>query len=318
MSDLIDIETKIKKNIPLAPLTTFNIGGSAELFVEVGSKDELVDAINLAQNKDLGITILGGGSNVLVADTGIKGLVIKINNKTLVLKGDRIEVGAGSKLIDTARLANNNGYTGLEWASGIPGSAGGAIRGNAGAHGYYIADVIETIECFDKIKNIFKILSKKDCEFSYKDSYIKQNKSLVIWSAYLKLTRGNLVEIRNKVDSYIKIRESSQPRLASAGCVFKNLSFDDIQATSDKLAKYIIKNNPPKNGKIGAGWLIDLIGLKGKRVGDVKVSLEHGNFIVNTGHGKASDVIDLIKFIKKRMYDQFGIELEEEIQYLGF
>ncbi len=311
-----EIDNKIKQNIILAPYTTYKIGGPSEFFLEINNETELINGINWAFSKNINVTILSGGSNVLINDTGVQGLVIKINNKELLLKGDRIEAGAGVNLIDVARLACNNSLSGLEWASGIPGSIGGAVRGNAGAHGKYIADVVETIKAFNKDNGIIKTFSNNDCEFYYKDSYFKQNKNFIILKVLLKLSVENLENIRRNVENYLKIREKSQPRLASAGCVFKNLKFSDIERTSDKLANYILKNNPPKNGKIGAGWLIDLLGLKGKKNGGVKISLEHANFIVNTGKGTADDVKQLINFIKKRVFDQFGIKLEEEIEYL--
>lgn len=313
-----DIELKIKENVVLASFTTFRLGGVAEFFLEVKDKEELMEGIEWAQRKNLLITIFSGGSNVLVSDSGVKGLVIKIDNKGFKLKGDRVEAGAGADLISVSRLANNNNYTGLEWAIGIPGSVGGAVRGNAGAHGQYVANVVETVECYDRDKQMFKFFSNKDCAFDYKDSHFKQSRRLVIWSVIFKLEKGDQSLIRKSVEGNLEFRDRAQPRLASAGCVFKNLRFDYIQEKSPKLAMYILKNNPPKGDKIGVGWIIDVMGLKGRKNGEVKVSLEHANFIVNTGKGTAREVRDLIDYIKKRIYDQFGIEIEEEIEYVGF
>ncbi|MCX6800310.1 MAG: UDP-N-acetylmuramate dehydrogenase [Candidatus Falkowbacteria bacterium] len=309
---------KIEQNIILAPLTTYKIGGPAQFFFNVQSRDDLLMASEWATLNNTPITCLAGGSNVLINDTGIKGLVLKIDNKNLQIKGDRLEAEAGANLMATSRLANGQGYSGLEWAIGIPGSVGGAVRGNAGAHGFYMADIVETIECFDLTRREFKKFSNKDCEFTYKESLVKKNPNLIIWNIEFKLIKGNPIEIKANVEKFIEIREKSQPRLASAGCVFKNLDILDIELISPKLANYIQKNNPPKSGKVGAGWLIDLIGLKGIAKGGAKVSLEHANFIVSTGRATANDVIFLINLIKKRTYDQFGITLQEEIQYLGF
>lgn len=311
------IESKIEKNKILAPLTTYKIGGPAEYFINIKTKEELMAAVNLAHNKNMQLTILSGGSNVLISDDGISGLVVKINNCSSALRGDRLEVGAGVELMSISRLANSHAYSGIEWAVGVPGSVGGAIRGNAGAYGKYIADVVETVECYDTVKQEFKIFSQNDCDFFYKESHFKRNSNLIIWEVILRLEKSDIAKVRSRVDRYIKKREESQPRLASAGCTFKNLLLSDIELASPKLAAYIQANNPHNSGKIGAGWLIDLIGLKGKAMGGVKVSLEHANFIVNTGKGKASDVKQLISYIKKRVYNQFGIKLEEEIQYLG-
>ena len=313
-----NIEVKIRESVMLGPKTTYKIGGAAEFFLEVSTKEELMGGLEWAEAKSHTVTIIAGGSNVLVSDAGVKGLVIRLNNNGFKLKGDRIEAGAGASLIEVSRLANNNNLTGLEWAIGIPGSVGGAVRGNAGAHGIYMADAAETVECYDRRKQVFRFFSNNDCAFNYKDSHFKQNRDLVIWGIYLKLATGKQTEIRNQVSAFLKFRDSAQPRLASAGCVFKNLQFDYIERTSPKLANFILKNNPPKGGKVGAGWIIDAIGLKGMKVGNVKISLEHANFIVNTGRGTAKEIRELITYVKKRIYDQFSIELEEEIEYLGY
>ncbi len=311
-------ELNIKTNIPLIDHTTFKIGGPAEFFIEVKEKQDLINAVKWAKVNNKKITILAGGSNVLIADRGIKGLVIKLNNNKISLKDNRVECEAGANLINTSRLTSHNSFKGLEWAIGVPGTIGGATRGNAGAYGCYISELIKTVEVFDKEKLDFVYFNKKECKFSYKESVFKKNPNLLIWKVILMIKKGNIGEIKNNLNIYTQKREESQPRLPSAGCIFKNINFKYLEQQNEKLAKTALKKKIVKNkNKIGAAWLIDLAGLKGKKIGKAKISLEHANFIVNTGNAQAQDIAMLIYNIKKDILAQFNIELEEEIQYLS-
>ena len=310
-------QIQIKQNIPLAPYASFKIGGPAEFFIEVKEKEELIQAFKWALENNQKVTVLAGGSNILVADRGIKGLVIKLNNNQFSLKGERVECGAGANLINVSRFVSNNNLTGLEWAIGVPGTIGGATRGNAGAYGHYIADAVEIIKVFDKEKLEFKNFSNKECQFSYKESVFKKKPSLLVWEITLKTKKGDITKIKNNLENYIEKRMESQPRLPSAGCIFKNINLNYLQQQNEELAKIAIEKKIAKNNKVGAAWVIDLLGFKGKRIGGAKVSLEHANFIVNTGHATAQDVAILIDNIKKEIKIRFNIELEEEIQYLS-
>lgn len=311
------IEAKIQNNIPLAPLTTFKIGGPAKFFLEANTKEELIAAIGWAKEKGEKVFILGGGSNILISDKGVDGLVIKINNNQADIKGERVHAGAGALLSRINILANGNNLSGLEWSVGIPGTLGGAIRGNAGAYGFNVGESIETVEVFNFTKDNFEQFSKKDCKFGYRDSIFKYDPSLLIWNIVLKLESGDPGEMKNKMDGYIKNRVESQPRLPSAGCVFKNFSFESLQAANEKLAGLAEESGKVKGGMVGAGWIIELLDLKGKAIGGAKVSLEHANFIVNTGKATSEDVIMLISYIKQQVRDRFKVQLSEEIQYFG-
>ena len=308
---------QIQQNIPLAEYSTFKIGGPAEFFIEVKEKEELIEAFKWAAENNQKTTVLAGGSNVLIADRGIKGLVIKLDNNKFVLKGERVECGAGASLINISRFTSNNNLAELEWAIGVPGTIGGAVRGNAGAYGHYISDTLEIVEVFDREKLEFKYISKKECEFEYKESIFKKNVNLLIWQVTLKLKKGDINEIRNQLEIYTKKREESQPRLPSAGCVFKNINFNYLQQENSELAHIALDKKIIKNNKVSAAWLIDLMGFKGRKNGNTKISLEHANFIVNTGRAQAQEVAMLIYNIKKEIKNKYNIELEEEIQYLS-
>jgi UDP-N-acetylmuramate dehydrogenase len=311
------IELKIKKNIPLAPLTTFRIGGAAKFFVEVKSKEDLVEAVEWARKEKEPIYFLGGGSNLLIADDGLPGLVIKFINREAVNLSPRFACGAGASLAYVISLTRAAGLSGLEWGFGIPqATIGGCIRGNAGGFGMNTSDIIETVEAYNLKKNRWEVLSQKDCQFGYRTSIFKTDPELIIWSATMRLKAAPAGEINAMIDNNMKKRDTSQPRLPNAGSIFKNLFVEDIRHINPQLAEFITEQGVAKGGKIGAGYLIDLHGLKGKTIGGAKISLEHANFIVNTGRATARDVIELMEFVKKEIKIRFKVELEEEIVIL--
>lgn len=314
-------DSKIQQNIPLAPMTTFKIGGPAKYFVEIKTKEELAAAFDWACENKEPVFILAGGSNVLINDKGVDGLVIKMRNDGIAVKGARLECGAGACLMAAARAAISENLTGLEWAVGIPGTVGGAVIGNAGAFGRSISESVEMTEVFNVKKKRFEQFSNKDCLFSYRESIFK-NKNRenlkLIWQVILKLQKGEQGVIGGLANQYLEYRRKTQPKLPSAGCVFKNLEFADLRQITPICANEAMKAGVVKDGKVGAGWLIHKLGLKGKTIGGAKVSLEHANFIVNTGKAAAEDIIMLISFIKQQARDKFGVQLREEIEYLGF
>lgn len=317
------IAEKIEKNFPLAPLTTFKIGGLAEYFFEARAEDDLSEAVLFAKENKLPANIIGGASNILINDAGLKGLVIKISGgaeKSISLTAENdcylIKTWAGESLAGIVRLAGENGLTGLEWASGIPGSIGGAVRGNAGAFGGCMADNAYRVRAFDTISGQFNEYGKKQCHFGYRQSLFKKEEDLIIASITLKLEKGDKKEIEEKMKDIIKRRVEKQPKgLASAGSFFINPEVED-----EELVKKFEKDTGAKcrGSKLPAGWLIAEAGLTGKRIGDIAVSEDHANFIVNLGQGTAGEVIMLASFIKQKIRTQFGVQLKEEVRYLGF
>ncbi len=315
----MSIEDKIKKDVPLAPSTTFKIGGPAKLFIEIRDKEDLPWAMEWARENKEEIFIFGGGSNVLVNDRGVDGLVIKIKNDEIKVRSERLDCGAGAGLAQASRLAVSQGLAGLEWAAGIPGATvGGAVVGNAGAFGTSMSALVETVEVFNLKKKRFETLSNRDCKFDYRHSLFKESGDYLIWGAVLKMAKENKEVVEQTVNKYNSFRFQSQPRLPSAGSVFKNLSFAKLQEANANLADMAEEEGKVKNGMLGAGWLVELAGLKGKTIGGAKVSLEHANFIVNTGKATAEDVVMLISYIKQQVRDRFKVQLQEEVRYLGF
>lgn len=308
----------IQENIILAPLTTFKIGGPARFFTEVSSEEELIEALQYARDNDVQFFILGGGSNILVSNEGFDGLVIKMQDTKCEIQKNKIEVSAGTSLGSVVNLAMQNGLTGLEWAAGIPGTVGGAIRGNAGIPLGCVADNVESVKTIVIASGAKKTFSNKDCQFDYRSSIFKENDDLVIISAVLKLKDGDREEISKKIKEIIEKRSRAvhpNPKEPSSGSFFKNPKVDN----SELIASFE-KDTGQKviDGKIPAGWLIDELGLRGKKMGGVMVSEKHGNFVINLGAGKAQDVVMLASLIKMKVRNQFGVQLKEEVQYVGF
>jgi len=300
---------KIKKNIILSSCTTFRIGGRAKYFFSAQNKKEIIQAVNWAKKKNLDFFILGGGSNILVSDSGFDGLVIRLDNKNYKVNGNIVSVEAGMPLNELVKISIDNNLSGLEWAVGIPGTIGGAICGNTGAFGHSISDFILSVEIL-KNKEI-KILQKEDCSFSYRNSLFKNNRNIVILSAKFKLKKDNKKKSKEMLAKYLNQRKITQPVEPSAGCIFKNPFCTDLSKINKKLA-------PIKDNRISAGWLIEECGLKGYKIGQAQISKKHANFIINCGQAKAEDVIILISLTKQKVRDRFNIQLEEEIKYVGF
>ena len=315
----MEIEKKIKENIPLASLTTYRIGGPARFFIEIKEKNDINDAFAWAKEKKIKTYILGGGSNLIIPDAGVNGLVIAMKNESAIVRGERMECGAGTTLARACSLAVSNNLSGLEWSSGIPrATIGGATRGNAEAFERSMSSIIETVEVYSKKRKKFDILSNRMCKFSYRESIFKKDSNYLIWDVVLKLETKPSPEIQALIEKSISFRNKRYPNLPSAGSVFKNIDPDYVKSNNKILFERELKNKIGREGKISAGLIIDMLGLKGKTMGGIKISLEHANHIVNTGKGTAEEVVMLISYIKQQVRAKLGIQLQEEIEYFGF
>ncbi|HEX7586333.1 MAG TPA: UDP-N-acetylmuramate dehydrogenase [Patescibacteria group bacterium] len=306
----------IQQNIPLSKYTTFRIGGPAKHFVEVATIDELKEALDFAKKNNLDFFVLGGGSNILVSDAGFSGLVIKIKLNDIKLEGKKMEIGTGVFLAKAVRDSIENNFSGMEWATGIPGTLGGAVRGNAGAYGGEIKDMVESVKVLDTEKMEIKIFQNAECDFRYRHSMFKHSPKLVIVSAVLKLKKGNKENVQKKAQEIIAQRIKKLPQGApSAGSFFIN-----PVVTNEKLIKEFEEEKGVKSkaGKVPAGWLIEKADLKGKNIGGAVVNEIQTNYILNTGNATAEDVVMLASFIKQQVRDKFGVELMEEVQFIGF
>ncbi len=287
---------RLVEHAPLAPYTTFHIGGAADLLLEASNSAELEALWRLAHEYQVPYLVLGRGSNVLVADRGVRGLVV-INrcsgwdiNPTGMLR-----VASGTLLSQVARQTAMMGWAGLEWGAGIPGSVGGAIVGNAGAHGGYVGDVLISATVLDHGQ--VRTLSGPDLGMGYRTSRFKQisagNGRPLILEAVFALRPGDPEALSQQMAEWMHWRGEHHPKEPSAGSVFK------------RTAQY------------PAGFLIDQAGLKGRRRGDAQVSPQHANFIVNLGQARASDVRALVEEVQSTVAKQFGTHLELEIEMIG-
>ncbi len=311
----------IKKDILLCEHTTFKIGGVTEYFLIAKEKEHLIKAIKFAKKLKLPIFIFGGGSNLLVSDKGLKGLVIKIQNLDKKFKiqksklGVVIEAGAGTELKNLVNFSVEKSLQRLEWAGGLPGTLGGAVRGNAGAFGGEMKDAILKVEALDKNFNLIK-LSNKQCQFSYRSSIFKKNNWIVV-SVAIKLKKGDKKNIRAIVQSHIKYRRERHPlEYPNAGSIFKNCALSAFPSKLKKSFSGVVKNDPFPI--VPVAYLISELGLKGAKVGKAQISKKHPNFIVNLGGAKAQDVLKLINLVKQKVKKKYNLKIETEIQFVGF
>lgn len=306
MAEILSIGQSLKIRLPslregvlLKDWTTFRIGGPAKYFFQAETEQDFIKAIKTARKLNVPFFVFGGGSNLLVSDDGYDGMIIKCEASLIKHKQQGnvhiIKAEAGAKLMDIVNFALQRSLVGLEWMAGIPGSIGGAIRGNAAAFGGTTGDIVTRVMAFNVRKYRKTLFQNIDCNFAVKNSIFKQDTSLIILDVEIELEKGDREQSKKEINKHLNLRKERHPLdLPSAGCIFIN---------------------PMDNS---AGLLIDKCGLKGVKIGGVQVSEKHANFIVNIGDAKAKDVIALIKLVKSRVKDKFGIELKEEIHYLGF
>jgi len=311
--------TQYKENEPLAKHVNFRIGGPAKYFVEARSTQDLIDAVKVAQEYSLPYFILGGGSNTLVADEGYLGLVIKAANRTTRIEGERVTVEAGVISATVARASADKGLRGFEWAISLPGTIGGAVRGNAGCFGGEIKDNLESV----KILRGGEVMTVpvQDMDYGYRHSILKDEgyEHDVVLEATFKLTPGDRLEALALIDKNLAGRKASQPLgSSSAGCMFKNFEYKSEDEVAKLAAKLEIPEAMKNMHRLGAGWIIDQLGLKGIKMGEAQIAPQHGNFLLNVGHATAKDIVTLISFVKTKARDEFGVQLQEEVQYLGF
>ena len=273
--------------------TTFRIGGTADIFVTIKDPKEAADVVRLLLARSVPFTVIGNGSNLLVSDKGYRGCIICMGADGITVSGTKITAGAGTLLSKVARAAYDNSLTGLEFASGIPGSLGGAVVMNAGAYGGEMKDVIRKVTMLDTVTNETVTVDSADMKFGYRTSIVKEHPYIVL-EAEMELMNGDKEAIRARTDELAVARRSKQPlEYPSAGSTFKR----------------------PEG--YFAGKLIEDAGLKGFAVGDAMVSDKHSGFVINRGNASAEDVINLIRTVRSTVFEKFGVMLEPEVVMLG-
>lgn len=288
--DFVDI----RFDEPMSAHTSFKIGGPADVLIRITSEEEMESALRLSREWNVPVFIMGNGSNLLVRDGGLRGVVLKINDgfDQIWVEGDAIRAQAGALLTAVSKTALRESLEGLEFASGIPGTIGGAISMNAGAYGGEMKDVVDQVRAMDKDGKVI-LLSGEDMEFAYRDSRVKRD-DLIVLDVIMKLVRGDHSKIDEKIRELTSQRTSKQPlEMPSAGSTFKR----------------------PEG--YFAGKLIEDSGLRGLRHGDAQVSEKHCGFVVNRGSSTCKEVMELIEVVRKTVRDKFEVELEMEIKLAG-
>ena len=290
----------IKLDEPMSKHTSFRVGGNADAYIIVQNKENLIEVLKIAKEYNLPITIVGNGTNLLVKDNGIRGLVINYASSNFEIidanKVDeyKIKVDSGVKNGVFVQFLLKNELTGFEFAAGIPGTIGGAIYMNAGAFGGEIANIVESVT-YISLKDLkIYTLKNEQCEFAYRTSIFEQDEDKIILEAIFNFKKGKKEEIAQKMDEFRNKRFSSQPLdKPSAGSTFK------------------------RGENFITAKLIDECNLKGYKIGGAQVSEKHAGFIINTGNASAKDIIDLIKYVKTKVYEKFGVEIKPEVRIIG-
>ncbi len=293
---LINITGKdnVRINEPMKNHTTFKIGGPAQYYVTPESVNQIQEVVSLCRNMNIPLHVIGNGSNILVGDDGVDGVVLALFNtfSDYEIKDNVITAQAGMSLIKLAVVALREGLTGLEFASGIPGSVGGAVYMNAGAYDGQMKDVVTSVTVLDEAGNI-RILGRDELDMGYRTSAVAKN-NMIVLQVVIELKSGDKEQIKARMNQLSELRKQKQPlEYPSAGSTFKR----------------------PEG--YFAGKLIADAGLKGYSIGGAAVSEKHAGFVVNMGGATAKDVVELTDYIKKRIMEQFGVTLELEVKRIG-
>jgi UDP-N-acetylmuramate dehydrogenase len=311
LQELTDL--RVSADVPLSLYTRFGIGGPADLMVETASHEAFQQAMVIARESGLPHVVIAGGTNLIVSDSGFRGIVLRFTGARLEVRGMRIYVEAGSVLQDVVDRSIEAGLAGIHTMTGIPGSLGAAVYGNAGAYGHSINESVERVHYCDGLG--VHSLTGADCEFEYRGSIFKRRKDWVILAAELSFTAGDRIELQKVATEIRTIRDAKYPpAMKCAGSIFKNCFFRALPpAVQAEVPEKVVRE-----GKVPSAWFLEQVGAKGMRRGDIQVAAYHANLIYNDGHGLASDVVAVISDLKQRIRSRFGFEIEEEVQYVGF
>lgn len=303
---------QFQKNHPMSKLTTLQIGGPAKLFVEVKTQAKLIEAIQYAKQHNMDYLVIGGGSNLLVNDEGINCLVIKNEITGIEHQGTSLKVKSGTILQDLVDYSITLGLAGLQKITGIPGTVGGAILGNAGAYGQTISDHIISVVILNSFQDL-KTLTKDECVFNYRDSIFKQTKAFILEVTF-QLEREDSKTLQKEADEVLKKRLVKYPKdIKCPGSFFKNI----IAST---LPPQILGQIPPDKityGKISAGYLLETVGAQGQKLDGIEIANYHANLFINKGEGSAQAFYTLAKKYAQKVKQKFGITLEPEVQLIN-
>ena len=304
---------KLLRDEPLAAHTRFGIGGPADVLVIAKDTPNFTRALTLARASGVPWVVIGGGSNLIVSDAGFRGVVLQYAADKIVFDaGGLVIADAGTVLQHLVDSTIAAGLKGLETMTGIPGWVGAAVYGNAGAYGHSISERIAQVRFFDG--EAVRAFDRAACEFHYRESIFKREKDWIILDCALQLEGADAMQLKITADEILRIRnEKYPPSMKCAGSIFKNYLFAGLPPRVQSL----IPERVVREGKVPSAWFLEQTGAKGLRKGDIQVASYHANLIYNDGAGTARDLVEVIGELKRRIGDQFGIPLEEEVQYVG-
>lgn len=300
---------RIRQLVPLSPLTTFAIGGPAQYFVDSHTEEDVREALAWARERDFHAHVIAGGSNIVVPDMGLGGLTMRIASHDFDFSNTVVRAQAGCNLLHLIRMAGDEGLCGWERMAGIPGTIGGAVRGNAGAFGTEIRDVLLFARALNRDTGEVLEFSNAECQFAYRSSFFKKHPEWIILDVLVQLAPGKREDILEDIEAVIAERERRHiQNVKAAGSFFMNpVAPEELRAQFEA-----DKGVASREGRVPAGWLIDRAGLKGYRVGDAEVSMQQANYIRNVGEAKAADVLKVARQVKLKVREAFHVELQEE------
>jgi len=302
----------VSPGAPLSLYTRFGIGGPADVYAETGSAEAFVAALAEVRASGLPSVVIGGGTNLIVSDRGFRGVVLRYRADRLMAANGRVHAEAGAVLQDLVDFAIERGLQGLETLAGIPGSVGAAIYGNAGAYGHSISERVVGVRFYDGAD--VRVFDAGACEFAYRESIFKRHKDWIIFSTELRLDAADAAALRKTADDILALRNQKFPvTMKCAGSIFKNLLWDELPPS----AAAEVPPTAVREGKVPAAWFLERVDAKGMARGQIRVADYHANLIFNAGGGTAADLCALIQELKARVRQRFGLELEEEVQYVG-
>lgn len=303
---------RVTRDEPLSRHARFGIGGPADVFVQTDYAPSFAAALKVAAESGLPFVVIGGGSNLIVADAGFRGVVLQLSANHIEHQGTVVTAQGGAVLQDLVDYCNAAGLRGLETMTGIPGWVGAAVYGNAGAYGRSIAESVAKVRFLNGAG--VREFNNAECQFHYRESIFKRHKTWIISSCELQLTEADPAELQETSRKILKIRnEKYPPDMKCAGSIFKNFLYAELpSAVAEAVPPSVVRE-----GKVPSAYFLEQIGAKGMRVGDIQVATYHANLIYNDGHGTAADVVRVIQDLKSRVRRRFGIEVEEEVQYVG-
>lgn len=303
----------VRPNAHLSQYTRFGIGGPCLALVDATGEDAFRLALGTIRSAGRPYLVIGQGSNLVASDAGFPGFILRYTASRLETRDGRIFASAGAVLQALVDYSIREGFNGLHTMTGIPGWVGAAVYGNAGAYGHSIHEFVREVRFFDGAE--VRSFDNAACEFAYRESIFKRHKDWTILSVTLELPPGEPEALRKKADDILSVRNAKYPpEMKCAGSIFKNLIVRELPPeVQERVPATVIRE-----GKVPSAWFLEQAGAKGMRKGDIQVASYHANLIYNDGQGKSADLVAVIRELKLRVQQMFGLMLEEEVQYVGF